>query len=96
VRAPPPRPGTGAEHGANLLTRGREARTGTGPPLGRSIVLAILLNGLTTIAGFGSLMVAHHHGIFGLGLLLTIGAATTLVAALVVLPAAMPTRRLVG
>jgi hopanoid biosynthesis associated RND transporter like protein HpnN len=88
--------GTGAEYGANLLTRFREARTGTVPPLGRSIVLAILLNGLTTIAGFGSLMVAHHHGIFGLGLLLTIGAATTLVAALVVLPAAMPTRRLVG
>jgi len=36
--------------------------------------------------GFGSLMIAAHRGIFGLGLLLTIGAACGLVASLVVLP----------
>ena len=44
-----------------------------------------LLNGFTTIAGFASLMVAHHRGIFGLGLLLTVGVTATLFAALVVL-----------
>ena len=49
-------------------------------------VMAVLFNGLTTIAGFGSLMVAHHRGIFGLGLLLTIGACAALLASLVVLP----------
>ncbi len=38
------------------------------------------------MAGFASLMVAHHRGIFGLGLLLTIGTAASLVASLVVLP----------
>src|SRR5439155_609658 len=38
------------------------------------------------IVGFGSLMIADHRGIFGLGLLLTLGSATSLVAALVVLP----------
>jgi predicted RND superfamily exporter protein len=48
--------------------------------------MAVLVNGLTTIAGFGSLMVAHHRGVFGLGLLLTIGTTASLVAALVVLP----------
>jgi uncharacterized protein len=79
--------GTGAEYGVNMVTRFREARTTRGPALARSTVLAVLLNGLTTIAGFGSLMVAHHRGIFGLGLLLTIGAAASLVAALIVLPA---------
>jgi hypothetical protein len=31
-------------------------------------------------------MVADHRGIFGLGLLLTLGTATSLVAALIVLP----------
>jgi uncharacterized protein len=79
--------GTGAEYGVTLVARLREARATGTPALARSTVLAVLINGLTTIAGFGSLLVAHHRGIFGLGLLLTIGAATTLVAALVVLPA---------
>jgi len=32
------------------------------------------------------LMIADHRGIFGLGLLLTLGTATSLIAALVVLP----------
>jgi len=48
--------------------------------------MAVLVNGLTTIVGFGSLMIAHHQGVFGLGLLLTIGMVTSLIAALVVLP----------
>jgi predicted RND superfamily exporter protein len=81
--------GTGAEYGVNLVARVREARATGAPTLAPSTVLAVLLNGLTTITGFGSLMVAHHRGIFGLGLLLTIGAAASLVAALVVLPAAV-------
>jgi len=38
------------------------------------------------MAGFGGLMVARHQGIFGLGLILTVGAAASLVASLVVLP----------
>jgi len=46
----------------------------------------VLVSGLTTIVGFGSLMIADHRGIFGLGLLLTLGTATSLIAALVVLP----------
>jgi phospholipid transport system substrate-binding protein len=48
--------------------------------------MAVVLNGLTTMAGFGSLMIARHQGIFGLGLLLTVGAACSLAASLVVLP----------
>ncbi len=33
----------------------------------RSTVMAVLIDGLTTIVGFGSLMIADHRGIFGLG-----------------------------
>ena len=51
--------------------------------------MGVLLNGLTTMAGFASLMVARHQGIFGLGLLLTIGAGVSLIASLVVLPVLM-------
>ena len=48
--------------------------------------MAVLVNGLTTVVGFGSMMLADHRGIFGLGLLLTLGHGGQLVAALVVLP----------
>jgi predicted RND superfamily exporter protein len=49
-------------------------------------VLGVAYNGLTTMAGFGSLLLAHHQGVWGLGLLLVIGTAVTLTASLVVLP----------
>jgi predicted RND superfamily exporter protein len=65
------------------FTEGRETH---GPTLARSTVMGVLLNGLTTMAGFASLLVARHQGIFGLGLLLTIGAAVSLIASLAVLP----------
>ena len=48
--------------------------------------MGVLVAGLTTIAGFGSLLMADHRGIFGLGLLLTLGTVASLVASLVVLP----------
>ena len=78
--------GASAEYGLNVALRHREAMVDGGPVLARSTVMAVLLNGLTTIAGFGSLMVARHQGIFSLGLLLTVGAAAGLVASLIVLP----------
>jgi hypothetical protein len=78
--------GTGAEYGINVMLRYREQVADGTTTLPRSTVLAVLLNGLTTMAGFGSLMVARHQGIFGLGLILTVGATASLVSALVVLP----------
>ena len=86
--------GTAAEFGLNIFVRFLEGRGGRGPALGQSTVMAVVLNGLTTMAGFASLMVAHHRGIFGLGLLLTIGMIASLVASLVVLPVLL--RRFVG
>src|SRR5439155_18450283 len=78
--------GAAAEYGLNIVLRSMEARDHGGPLLARSTVMAVLVAGLTTIVGFGSLMIADHRGIFGLGLLLTLGTATSLIAALVVLP----------
>ena len=59
---------------------------GGGPRPPRSTVLGVVFNGLTTMAGFGSLLIAHHRGVWSLGVLLVIGSATTLIASLVVLP----------
>ncbi|MGH7332556.1 MAG: MMPL family transporter [Candidatus Rokuibacteriota bacterium] len=78
--------GTAAEFGLNVYVRFMEGRERGGPLLAKGAVMAVVLNGLTTIAGFGSLMVAKHQGIFGLGLLLAIGSSASLVVALVVLP----------
>ena len=78
--------GIAAEFGLNIYVRFMEGRDRGGPTLARSTVLGVVLNGLTTMAGFASLLVARHQGIFGLGLLLTIGAAVSLIGALAVLP----------
>jgi len=78
--------GAGAEFGVNVVLRYVEGREHGGPLLPRGTFLAVLFNGLTTVAGFGSLMIAAHRGIFGLGLLLTLGMIATLGASLIVLP----------
>jgi hopanoid biosynthesis associated RND transporter like protein HpnN len=78
--------GISAEFGLNIVIRYLEGRRHGGPLVARSTVMGVTLNGLTTMVGFGSLMIAAHRGIFGLGLLLTIGSGCGLVAALVVLP----------
>ena len=78
--------GTSMEFGLNVVLSYMEGRPRGGPLVARSTVMAVLLNGITTIIGFGNLMVATHQGIFGLGLLLTIGTTCGLVTSLVVLP----------
>jgi hopanoid biosynthesis associated RND transporter like protein HpnN len=79
--------GSAAEYGVNIVLRSLEAPARSdGPRLARSTVMGVVFNGLTTMAGFGSLLVAHHRGVWSLGLLLVIGSAMTLTASLVVLP----------
>ena len=63
-----------------------EGFDGGGPRFPESVIQGVTLSWLTTIAGFGSLMVAHHRGIFSLGLLLSIGSTASLAGALFVLP----------
>jgi predicted RND superfamily exporter protein len=78
--------GSAAEYGVNIVLRALESSTQGGPRLARSTVMGVVFNGLTTMAGFGSLLVAHHRGVWSLGVLLVIGSAMTLAASLVVLP----------
>jgi hopanoid biosynthesis associated RND transporter like protein HpnN len=78
--------GTSAEFGLTVITRYLEGREHGGPLVARSTVMGVAVSGFTTIVGFGTMMVAAHRGIFGLGLLLTIGASCALMASLIVLP----------
>ncbi len=86
--------GVAVEYGVNIVMRHSESRRHAGGPLiARSTIMGVLVAGLCNIAGFGSLMLADHRGILGLGLLITMGTASSLGAALVVLPVLL---RMVG
>jgi hopanoid biosynthesis associated RND transporter like protein HpnN len=78
--------GAAVEYGIVIVARFIEGREHGGALVARSTLMGVLISGLTTITGFGTLMMAQHQGIYGLGLLLTLGSVTSLIAALVVLP----------
>jgi predicted RND superfamily exporter protein len=78
--------GAAVEYGIVIVARFLEDREHGGALVARSTLLGVLVSGLTTLTGFGTLMLAEHRGIYGLGLLLTLGTVTSLIAALVVLP----------
>jgi hypothetical protein len=77
--------GIGVTNGIQILNRFAEERT---PGiLSRSTGKAVLVSGLTAIAGFGSLMLSKHHGLYTLGCLMATGIATCMLAGLTFLPA---------
>lgn len=49
-------------------------------------VSSMLVTSLTSIVGFGSLMIASHQGLFSIGVLLALGVASSLVVSLVLMP----------
>jgi hopanoid biosynthesis associated RND transporter like protein HpnN len=77
--------GIGVTNGIHILNRFAEERT---PGiLSRSTGKAVLVSGLTAIAGFGSLILAEHRGIRSLGCVMATGLATCMLAGLTFLPA---------
>ncbi len=52
-----------------------------------STINAIVLTSLTSMIGFGSMMLAAHRGLYSLGLVLVIGVGSCLFVSLVTLPA---------
>jgi uncharacterized protein len=77
--------GIGVTNGIHILNRFAEEQTAN--ILARSTGKAVLVSGLTAIAGFGSLLLAQHRGIRSLGLVMSIGLATCMIAGLTLLPA---------
>src|SRR5438105_5253679 len=77
--------GIGVTNGIHILNRFAEEQNPS--ILARSTGKAVLVSGLTAIAGFGSLMLAKHEGIKSLGYVMSIGLATCMIAGLTFLPA---------
>jgi predicted RND superfamily exporter protein len=77
--------GIGVTNGIHILNRYAEEQNPS--VLARSTGKAVLVSGLNTIAGFGSLIVAQHRGIESLGFVMAIGSATCMIAGVTVLPA---------
>jgi hopanoid biosynthesis associated RND transporter like protein HpnN len=78
--------GIGVENGIHIVHRYREEEVGGPALVVGSTGQAVALFSLTTMIGFGSLMVARYYGIFSMGLMLTIAVGSVLVASLTVLP----------
>ncbi len=77
--------GIGVTNGVQILNRFAEEHT---PGIfARSTGKAVLVSGLTAIAGFGSLIIAKDRGIFSLGCVMATGIATCMIAGLTLLPA---------
>ncbi len=49
-------------------------------------ISSMLVTSLTSIVGFGSLMIAAHQGMFSIGVLLALGVASSLIVSLVLMP----------
>ncbi|MSQ97109.1 MAG: hypothetical protein EXR98_21500 [Gemmataceae bacterium] len=79
--------GVGADNGVHVLhdfrCRDRKKRYRLNHVTGRGITVAAL----TTILGFGTLMIAQHRGMASLGLILAVGVTCCMLTALVFLPA---------
>ena len=77
--------GIGVTNGVQILNRYAEEKTPN--ILARSTGKAVLVSGLTAIAGFGSLILAKHQGIHSLGCVMAVGIMTCMIAGLTFLPA---------
>jgi uncharacterized protein len=79
--------GIGVVNGIHITHRYREEEDKHASILGKSTGQAVLLSSLTTMIGFGSMMVANHYGVFSLGMVLTLGVFNCLIASITFLPA---------
>jgi uncharacterized protein len=77
--------GIGVTNGIHILNRFAEEQHPS--ILARSTGKAVLVSGLTTIAGFGSLIIAEHQGIRSLGIVMATGVTTCMLVGLTFLPA---------
>jgi len=90
--------GVGVEYAMNVLARLRSPRGAVAQDASLAVAVqrtggAVALCSLTTIIGYGSLLLAENQALFSFGLLAVLGEITCLAAAVVVLPAALAARR---
>jgi hopanoid biosynthesis associated RND transporter like protein HpnN len=79
--------GVGVDYGVHVLHDYRARSKGRAFTLRPAVGRGVLIKALTTVLGFGTLLIARHRGMASLGLTLTLGVTFCMVAALVWLPA---------
>lgn len=85
--------GVGVDNGVHVLhdyfIRRRKGTTepAGGVTISHAIGRGVLVKALTTMIGFGALMISSQQGLIGLGLILTLGVACSMLASLILLPA---------
>jgi len=77
--------GIGVDDGVHVIHDFREQRGNY--QTSSSTINAIVLTSLTSMIGFGSMMVASHRGLYSVGMVLVIGVGSCLLVSLVMLPA---------
>src|SRR4029077_1329009 len=81
--------GVGVDNGVHVLhdylIRRAEGRSTISHAIGRGV----LVKALTSMIGFGTLMISSERGLAGLGLILTLGVGCSMLSALVFLPAVL-------
>lgn len=76
--------GIGVDDGVHVVHDFREQRRGY--RTSSSTINAIVLTSLTSMVGFGSMMVASHRGLYSVGMVLVLGVGSCLLVSLVTLP----------
>jgi preprotein translocase subunit SecF len=84
--------GVGVDNGVHVLHDYRARDPRHAYRLGAATGRGVLVAGLTTVLGFGTMLIARHEGMASLGLALTIGVSCCMVAALLLLPAMLHLR----
>lgn len=84
--------GIGVDSGVHVIHRFRQHPTDRPLGLAHGTGKGITLTCLTTVIGFGTMLLARHRGIQSLGLVMSLGIALTLLACLIVLPALLEVR----
>jgi hopanoid biosynthesis associated RND transporter like protein HpnN len=81
--------GIAVDSGIYIINRFRREDGGAVEVVTSSTGVGVFLNTLTIMASFGSLMVAHHQGVFSIGAVMSLGMVACQVAFVLVLPAVL-------
>jgi hopanoid biosynthesis associated RND transporter like protein HpnN len=84
--------GVGVDNGVHILHDYLLRRRDRGATISYAIGRGVLVKALTTMIGFGTLMISSERGLVGLGLILTLGVCCSMLTALILLPAVLHLR----
>jgi predicted RND superfamily exporter protein len=81
--------GIAVDSGIYIINRFRREELSAAQVITSSTGVGVLLNTLTIMASFGALMVAHHRGVFSIGVVMCLGMVACQIAFMITLPAVL-------